>query len=520
MKLMKPKNLLFITADQWRGECLSALDHPVVRTPNLDKLASQGLLFKNHFAQCTPCGPSRASLYTGMYLQNHRSVHNGTPLDRRHTNIALEMRKLGYAPVLAGYTDTTADPRCYAAEDPVLKTYEGILPGFSKVLASPSTSFPEPWARWLEAKGYCLPQDIGDLYFESVQNYPGAEHRGKTYSPACYSKEESDTAFLTDLAMQYIRHPGETPWFLHLSYLKPHPPYLAPEPYNKMYHPDDVPSYFSCSSVEDEGKQHPYLEFLLDKNLNVGNYRSENYPRDDASMRQLRATYYGLMTEVDDNIGRIVNLLKETGQYDQTAIVFASDHGDQLGDHWLIGKGSYFDQSFHIPLIIRIPGDSLRLNNGRIIDAFTENIDILPTLLELFGDDIPRQCDGHSLLPFFTNESVTGWRSEVHWEVDFGYFDEYSEVLPDEELGLAYKECVFNVIRDDHYKYVHFAAMPPLLFDIKNDPAERHNLAKDANYRELMLEYVSKLLSWRMRNDERTLTGMRVGPQGLNERGR
>jgi arylsulfatase A-like enzyme len=498
---MKPQNLLFITADQWRGECLSTLGHPVVKTPNLDNLAFQGLLFKNHYAQCTPCGPSRASLYTGMYLQNHRSIHNGTPLDARHTNIALEMRKLGYTPVLAGYTDTTADPRRYALNDPVLKTYEGILPGFSKVLAAPSTSFPEPWARWLVAKGYRLPPNIGDLYFKSVQNYPGAEQRGKTYSPACYSKDESDTAFLTDQALQYIRYP-------------------APEPYSKMYHPDDVPTFFSCSSVEDEKKQHPYLDFLLDKNLNIGNYRSENYPRDEASMRQLRATYYGLMTEVDDNIGRIVDLLKETGQYDQTTIVFTSDHGDQLGDHWLLGKGSYFDSSFHIPLIIRIPDDSSDSSAqkiGRTIEEFTENIDILPTLLDLFGGEIPRQCDGYSLLPFFTSDFVKGWRSEVHWELDFGYFDEYPNVLPGKELGLAYEECVFNVIRDDRYKYVHFAAMPPLFYDIKNDPAERYNLADDDSYTELMLEYVRKLLSWRMKNDERILTDLRVGPKGLEK---
>ena len=124
---MKPKNLLFITADQWRGECLSVLDHPTVKTPHLDALASEGVLFKNHYAQCSPCGPSRASLYTGMYLQNHRSVANGVPLDARHTNIALEMRKLGYDPTLAGYTDTSPDPRCHHPNDPVLKTYEGIL---------------------------------------------------------------------------------------------------------------------------------------------------------------------------------------------------------------------------------------------------------------------------------------------------------------------------------------------------------------------------------------------------------
>jgi arylsulfatase A-like enzyme len=253
-------------------------------------------------------------------------------------------------------------------------------------------------------------------------------------------------------------------------------------------------------------------------NLNTGNYQSAIYPRDEDSLRQLRATYYGLMTEIDDNIGRILELLKETGHYDHTVIVFVSDHGDQLGDHGLLGKGSYFDRSFHIPLIIRLPADRTIMRRGRIIDVFSENIDILPTLLELFGGDIPRQCDGVSLLPFFRNESVTGWRTEVHWEMDFGFFDGYPDVQPDKELGLASEECAFNVIRDAHYKYVHFTALPPLFFDIKNDPEELHNLADDSTFTGLMFEYARKMLSWRMANDERTLTGMRVGPKGFIER--
>ena len=99
-----PMNVLFIIADQWRGDCLSSVDHPCLQTPNLDRLAADGVLFGRHFAQATPCGPSRASLYTGMYLQNHRSVNNGTPLDARHSNIALEARKAGYDPALFGYT--------------------------------------------------------------------------------------------------------------------------------------------------------------------------------------------------------------------------------------------------------------------------------------------------------------------------------------------------------------------------------------------------------------------------------
>src|SRR5438552_5790117 len=126
-------NVLFVTVDQWRGECLSWLEHPVVRTPNLDRIAAHGVTFRNHFAQSAPCGPSRASLYTGMYAMNHRSVTNGTPLDARFTNIALEARGLGYDPVLFGYTDTSIDPRTVGPDDSRLCTYERVLPAFRAV---------------------------------------------------------------------------------------------------------------------------------------------------------------------------------------------------------------------------------------------------------------------------------------------------------------------------------------------------------------------------------------------------
>jgi len=278
---MKPKNLLFTTADMWRGECLSALGHPTVKTPNIDALASDGVLFRNHFAQCAPCGPGRASIHTGMYLQNHRSVQNGVPLDARHTNIALEMRKLGYDPTLVGYTDITPDPRLYAPRDPALRTYEGILPGFNRFVAMHSKAFPEPWARWLQKRGYELPENLSDLYHECVEGYPGVEERGKPYAPARYSKEESDTAFVTDQALQLIKIPDRTPWFLHVSYMRPHPPFMAPEPYNRMYHPDEVPRFKKASSIEEEAQQHPYLAYLLKRNRK----KMSKYPGGEKVMR-------------------------------------------------------------------------------------------------------------------------------------------------------------------------------------------------------------------------------------------
>ncbi len=125
----RPGNVLLIVADQWRWDCLSALGHPTVRTPHLDALAAEGTLFASHFTQASPCGPARASLLTGLYLMNHRSVANGTPLDQRFDNLAWAARRQGLTPFLFGYTDASPDPRFRAPADPDLDELRGRAAG-------------------------------------------------------------------------------------------------------------------------------------------------------------------------------------------------------------------------------------------------------------------------------------------------------------------------------------------------------------------------------------------------------
>lgn len=499
-------NVLFITADDWRGDCLSALGHPCVKTPNVDRLAAEAVLFRNHFAQASPCGPSRASMYTGLYPQNHRSVRNGTPLDARHTNLALEMRKAGYDPSLVGYTDTSADPRLYPPGHPALTTYEGLLPGFRPklLLVEPYT----PWLEYLAAKGYDVPRNWFDVY-RPVPNYPGARGRGPTYPPPCYRAEDSDTAFATDTAIAYLSEQDDRRWFLHVSYLRPHPPFVVPEPYNRMYDPEDVPPPRGAPSLDEEARQHPWLAYRLTQSRKAAEMS-------ESDLKQLKATYFGMVSEVDHQIGRLLAHLRELGQYDDTLIVVTSDHGEQLGDHRLIGKEAYFDASFQVPLVIRAPGVPSEAR-GRQVDAFTEAIDLMPTILDLVGAEIPLQCDGASLRPFLFGETPSHWRAEVHWEYDFR---DVGGAAPEKALGIGLDECTLNVIRDRRYKYVHFTALPPLFFDLEKDPDELTSLAEDPAYTGLVLRYAQRMLSWRMRHDERTLTGIHLGPDGLVERPR
>ena len=199
-------NILFITLDEFRAECLSAAGHPVVRTPALDALCAESVRFARHYGQASPCAPGRAALYTGTYQMNNRVVMNGSPLDARFDNIALAARRDGYDPVLFGYTDQAIDPRTVAADDLRLLTYEGVLPGFRCELDL--TRGREAWADWVRAQGYDMPVDPEEgLATESDR-------------PA----NLGISAFLTNQFLEWL--PGQDePWFVHLSHLRPHPPF-------------------------------------------------------------------------------------------------------------------------------------------------------------------------------------------------------------------------------------------------------------------------------------------------------
>ena len=499
--MAEPINVLFITADQWRGDCLSALGHSVVRTPNLDALAAEGVLFARHFANAAPCGPSRASLHTGMYLQNHRSGTNGTPLDARHTNWAKEAAATGYDPVLFGYTDTSQDPRGLDPRDPLLATYEGPLPGI-RPLCHLTMGVPTPWTDYLRNKGFEVPSDIRSAWGYRAQG-PDYEEGREHPKPLLYPAQFDDTAFLVNQVIDFIGA-AKGPFIAHLSLLRPHPPFVAPEPYNAMYDPSAVPGFRRKATPEEESAQHPWLAHQLCR-------KSFRAPSEEKKLRRMKAVYYGLGSRVDAEIGRLIRFLKLSGRWESTFIVVTSDHGEELGDHWLIGKGGYFDGSFHIPLIIRDPRSSAESTRGIAVSAFTENVDIMPTLLDAIGAETPVQCDGQSLMPFVEGTQPRNWRAEAHWEFDFR---DAADDSVERELGLTMHQCTMNIIRDDRYKYVHFTRLRPLFFDLVSDPGEFVDRAEDPKYLPRVLEYAQKLLSWRMNHDEQTLTHVALTDRG------
>ena len=498
------KSVLFLSFDQWQGRCLSALGHPCVKTPNLDRLIADGMVFANHYAQCAPCGPARASLLTGLYMMNHRSVHNGTPLDSRHGNIALEVRRAGYDPALIGYTDTSLDPQGRAPDDPALFTYESPLPGL-RVVCDMSEPF-GPWLDSLAAKGYARPDNFLDI-FAPAGSDPGPD--GRPRERTCFRSEDSDTAFTAEQTIAFLETVGKDPFFLHSVFFRPHPPMIAPRPYNTLYSAQDVPPPGRQKDWRKEADQHPYLADEIAQGLARSHYGHRvPYDTSENGLRDLRAVYYGLMTEVDHQVARILDCLTRRGLYDQTLIVVTSDHGEMLGDHWMFNKNGFYDQSYHVPLIIRLPEKAPR---GMRIDAFTESVDIMPTILDWLGLAVPQACDGHSLLPFLRGEGIGDWRSEAHWEFDFG-----DPVAGETErrLGLAPGDTSLCVLRGKDYKYVHFSGLPALFYDLGKDPGEFENRAQDPDYAPLVLSYAQKMLSWRQRYGDRGLRHIFLDQRG------
>ena len=470
-------NVLLITLDQFRGDCLSAAGHPVVRTPNLDRLAAAGARFAHHYSQAAPCAPGRASLYTGMYQMNHRVVANGTPLDARFDNVALAARRAGYHPALFGYTDQAVDPRVTAGPDDVrLTTYEGILPGFDAVLDLRDDQ--TPWLEWLAALGHDA--SAGAEVALATESERPAEH--------------SLAAFLTDHAVGWIERQDD-PWFAHLSYWRPHPPYAAAGRWATAYSPDDVDLPIPMAA-----DRHPFHDAALREPDAVA-------PRDEAAVRAMRAQYYGMISEVDDQLGRVWDTLARTGQSDDTVVVVTADHGEMLGDHGLKEKLGYWEQSYHVLGIIRDP--HLARTHGAVVDAFTENVDVMPTLCEVMGLDVPAQCDGFPLSSFLRGDVPPHWRDATHWEYDWrgqAIASTPHEWPWDRKLERRH----LTVHRDHRYAYVQFGDGSWRCFDLASDPTWRTEVDDPA----IVLPLAQAMLTWRSRHADRTLADLVIGADG------
>lgn len=509
--MTRRKNLLLITADQWRGDCLAHLGHPGVSTPNVTRLAEKGLTFRRHYAQGTPCAPSRMSLYSGQYVFNHRVVSNDTPINPHVPTLPRYLRGLGYEPMVAGHTSTIWSAEGRAVNDPIL-TQPTIGPEWS-----PLAIFDGEHRRYLEyiyARGYKRYEDYDDIF----KGLPLPSEIELPSSPI--AEEHSETAWLVDNTLEYIEYATDRPWAIHLSLFKPHPPFLPSARFADAARAAILPGPVRDSAAFGGGfGAHPFVTFgeglPLARHL-WPDLEGRAADIDDISQDCARRAYFALCNEVDFHLGRLLDALDSSGAAEDTLVIFTSDHGEMLGDLKLWGKATCFPEAFHIPLIIRDPSAAADGSRGRVIDDFTENVDLLPTLISWLGGAQSDGWDGRSLLPYLHDGGHPSPRPFVTFEFDFRNY------VPSRLGALAALDpkdmCLAAILSREAF-HVHFPALPPLSFHVQ-EPGSRwcgpdYTPAADTGQQEIEKWATAALLEHRMRHADNSHTGLVSSPRGI-----
>jgi arylsulfatase A-like enzyme len=291
---------------------------------------------------------------------------------------------------------------------------------------------------------------------------------------------------------EFMARAGDRPWCLHLSYIKPHWPYIAPAPYNAMYGPEHVLP--AVRSEAERADPHPvYREFMEHR-------VSRTFSR-DAVRAEVIPVYMGLIKQIDDQLGVLFRFMEERGLLANTLIAFTSDHGDYLGDHWLGEKDLFHDASVKVPLIVCDPSPEADKARGAVCDELVEAIDLAPTFLDALGADWrgrTHRLEGRSLMPFLRGETPAQWRRYAVSE------DDYSLLPVAAKLGLEPRDARLFMIADKRWKYVHAIGFRPMLYDLEADPSELVDLGADPAFADQRARLAAALHRWGLRQSQRT----------------
>ena len=488
------RNILFVMCDQLRYDYLSCCGHSTLQTPNIDRLAQQGVNFTRTYVPSPLCGPSRMSFYTGRSVFSHGARYNNYPLRVDEWTLGDYLRPLGVRTVLAGKTHMAADRETIQRLGIDPDSRAGVLMrqcGFEPherddglhpaALADPDLAY----NRYLREQGY--ESDNSWNEFANSAEGPNGEVLSGWYMrnakfAARVQEEHSETAYMTNRAMDFIRDSGNEPWCLHLSYIKPHWPYMAPAPYHDLYGPEDVQA--PNRSERERRDPHPVRSAFMQHE------DSKNFAR-DAVRETVIPAYMGLVKQIDDHLGRLWKFLEAQGQWENTMIVFTSDHGDYLGDHWLGEKDLFHDESVRIPLLIHDPSPQADATRGTRDSRMVEGIDLLPTFIEWLGGTPPEhRLEGASLLPLLHGTPDVTWRDYAISESD------YSNRRARGFLGLAPQDARATMVCTERWKGIFHPCFRPELYDLQNDPQERMDLGGDPEHEAVRRELKDRWFEW------------------------
>ncbi|HUE75661.1 MAG TPA: sulfatase-like hydrolase/transferase [Chloroflexota bacterium] len=431
-------NLVYIMSDQHNRAMMGASGHPTVRTPALDALAERGTRFTNAYTNCPICVPARASFATGRYVHHIGYWDNGMPYDGR-------VPSWGHRLVQQGHRVTTIGKLHYrSVED--------------------DTGFPD---QRIPMHVHGGKGDVHAMLRDPVEPVPGAINRLLNAGPgeSAYTRYDRSIA---ESAVSWLAEESrgdDKPWVLFVSFVCPHPPLRAPQEFYDMYPIDKVelPKSYRLS----ERPMHPALQ--------AQRHRAENEGElDEEVIRRAIATYYGLCSFLDSNVGQVLRAIEDAGLSDTTRIVYTSDHGEMLGHNGLWWKSTMYDASAAVPLIIAGPD----VPAGAVVDTGVSLVDSFPTILEAVGATL-------------TPEDAAELPGTSIWPIARG--EQVPERIVFSEYHAAGSPTGTFMIRREHFKYVHYVGLPAQLFDLRTDPDEINDRASDPAYASVLRECEQEL---------------------------
>lgn len=460
MKSEKP-NIVVIMTDQMRGDCLSGVGHPDVQTPYLDTLMKNGICFTNAYSACPSCVPARTGLFTGMNPRHHGRVgyEDRVPFDYPYT-LAGQLSKAGY------YTQAIGKMHIHPQRK--LAGFHNVILHDGNLTANRNVTLP-----------YYEEQDICDDYLYALKKSMGIDidlydlgidSNSWVTRPWMYEEKYHPTNWVTHEAIDFFRRRDtELPFFLFLSYVRPHPPFDAPQCFFDMYQEERLHSpiygeWEDRRGLEEKGR-------IID---------SDTGPLDERMLRRAQRGYYACISHIDNQIGRFLLALDRYGLKKNTLIFFLSDHGELLGDHYMYRKVRPYQGSIRIPLLISGPED---LCPGRgICEDLAEICDIMPTILEKAGAEIPPTVDGEDLLK--QDRIKRSYIHGGHAAENFGSYLGNQYIVTKIDKYIWYME-------DGREQY----------FCLADDPEERVDRIREPQYQD-RIQYLRRLLINKLEDGE------------------
>lgn len=463
-----PPNILWLCTDQQRFDTIHSLGNTQIRTPNIDRLVAEGVAFTQAFCQSPVCSPSRASFLTGRYPRTTRCRQNGQQIPEDEVLVSRMFADAGYRCGLAGklHLASCSDGKVEARTDDGYHDFHWSH--------HPQPDWPEnAYTQWLHSKG----QNWDELYSGPTTGFV------KQGVPA----EFHQTTWCAEMTIDFIRanapNPptgargaqgasdtvgaAKPPWFFSFNCFDPHHAFDPPADYLARHNPADMPLPKVRDGELDTKTSFQKLDSVWAHN-SPGEFHTAAITDDDR--RQVTAAYYAMCELIDDQVGRIMSALTDSGQRDNTIVIFMSDHGEMLGDHGLYFKGPHFyDEAIRVPLIVSYPP---LFQSGQQVDSLTELVDLVPTLLEACDMPIPNRVQGRSLLPQLTGKGEVNLRDAVYCEYynSWTHSDAYGSML----RTASEKIVVYHGTNQDGTN--QDGTDQGELYDLVSDPDEFDNL--------------------------------------------